>query len=107
MTRQLILALTVAFVSVSGARALSGDVAKVLMELENGWVKADTAKLDAILVDTYIDTDEGGHQSVKGATLAVLKSGDLKCMPTAMRRRGGRPRPLGPPRQNEITSRLI
>ena len=111
ITRQLIIALTVAFVSVSGAGALSGDVAKVLTELENGWVealvKADTAKLDAILVDTYIDTDEGGHQSDKGATLAVLKSGDLKCMPTAMRRRGGRPRPLGPPRQNEITSRLI
>jgi len=65
-----------------GAQAQSGDVAKVLMELENAWVdalvKADTAKLDAILVDTYVDTEEGGHQSDKQGTLAVLKSGDLK-----------------------------
>jgi hypothetical protein len=41
-------------------------------------VQADTAKLEAILVDTYVDTDEGGHQSDKSGTLAVLKSGDLK-----------------------------
>ena len=82
MTRQLISALIVVFVSVMGAQAQSGDVAKVLMELENAWVdalvKADTAKLDAILVDTYVDTEEGGHQSDKQGTLAVLKSGDLK-----------------------------
>src|SRR5438876_11602467 len=65
-----------------GAQAQSGDVAKVLMELENAWVdalvKADTAKLDTILVDTYVDTEEGGHQSDKQGKLAVLKSGDLK-----------------------------
>ena len=41
-------------------------------------MQADTAKLEAILVDTYVDTDEGGHQSDKSGTLAVLKSGDLK-----------------------------
>src|SRR5947208_70993 len=82
MTRQLIIALTVAFVSVPGARAQSGHVAKVLIALENVWVEAlvqpDTAKLEAIFLDTYVDTDEGGHQSDKQATLAVLKSGDLK-----------------------------
>jgi ketosteroid isomerase-like protein len=62
-------------------RVQSGDVAKVLMALENAWVdalvKADTAKLDEILVDTYADTEDM-HQSDKQATLAVLKSGDLK-----------------------------
>ncbi len=82
MTRQLISALIVVFVSVMGAQAQSGDVAKLLMELENArvdaLVKADTAKLDAILVDTYVDTEEGGHQSDKQGTLAVLKSGDVK-----------------------------
>ncbi len=82
MTRQLIMALIVAFVTVTGAQAQSRDVAKVLMALENAWVealvKADTAKLDALLVDTYVDTEEGGHQSNKRDTLAVLKSGDLQ-----------------------------
>ncbi len=67
--------------SVPGARAQSEDVAKVLMELENAWVDAsvhgDTAKLDAILVDTYADTEDW-HQSDKQGTVAVLKSGDLK-----------------------------
>lgn len=57
MTRQLIIALTVAFVSVPGARAQSGHVAKVLIALENVWVEAlvqaDTAKLEAIFLDTY------------------------------------------------------
>jgi len=82
MTRQLIIALTVAFVSVPGAWAQSGHVAKVLIALENVWVEAlvqaDTAKLEAIFLDTYVDTDEGGHQSDKQGTLAVFKSGDLK-----------------------------
>jgi hypothetical protein len=36
------------------------------------------ARLDAIFVDTYVDTDEGGHRSDKQQILAVLKSGDLK-----------------------------
>jgi hypothetical protein len=57
MTRQLISALIVVFVSVTGAQAQSGDVAKVLMELENAWVdalvNAHTAKLNAILVVRY------------------------------------------------------
>lgn len=82
MKRHLITALLVVFVSATGAQAQSGDVAKVLTELENEWVaalvKADTAKLDAILVDTYVDTEEGGHRSDKQETLAVLRSGELK-----------------------------
>src|SRR5262249_11173492 len=81
-TRQLILALIVLFVGVMGARAQSADVAKVLIELENAWadalLKADTAKLDAILVDTYVDTDEVGLHSDKRSTLAAVKSRDLE-----------------------------
>jgi hypothetical protein len=59
MTRQLIIALTVAFVSVPGAQAQSGHVAKVLIALENVWVEA------------LVQADKAG-------TLAVLTSGDLK-----------------------------
>jgi Domain of unknown function (DUF4440) len=41
-------------------------------------VKGDSAALDALLADTYVDTDESGHRSDKPAVLAVVKSGDLK-----------------------------
>jgi ketosteroid isomerase-like protein len=55
---------------------------KALIDLENKWVaaleKSDAATLDAIFVDTYVDTDEQSHRSDKQAVLAVLKSGDLK-----------------------------
>jgi hypothetical protein len=82
MTQRLIIVLIAVFVSVIAAQAQSGDAAKVLVDLENAWVdalvKADTAKLDAILVDTYVDTDEDGHQSDKRGTLAEVKSPDLK-----------------------------
>jgi uncharacterized protein DUF4440 len=88
MTWKLIAALVVALASVSGAEAQnpgaqrSGDVAKALMNLENRWVealvKADTTKLDAILADTYVDTNEEGQQADKRGVLAVLKAGDLK-----------------------------
>jgi hypothetical protein len=37
-----------------------------------------TATLDAILEDTYVDTDESGCRSDKRAILAALTSGDLK-----------------------------
>jgi hypothetical protein len=37
-----------------------------------------TATLDAILEDTYVDTDESGCRSEKPAILAALTSGDLK-----------------------------
>ena len=76
--------LLLAFVSGRGAQAQTEDVAKKLTELENSWVaalvKADTVTLDAILVDTYVDTEEGGHRSDKAQTLAILKSGDLKML---------------------------
>jgi Domain of unknown function (DUF4440) len=76
--------LLLALVSARGAQAQTEDVAKKLTELENSWVaalvKADAITLDAILVDTYVDTEEGGHRSDKAQTLAILKSGDLKML---------------------------
>jgi len=55
---------------------------QALINLENKWVdaltKADTATLDSILVDTYVDTDEHSHRSDKQGVLSVLKSGELK-----------------------------
>lgn len=41
-------------------------------------VKADTAALDTILADSYVDTDESGSRFDKRGVLAALKSGDLK-----------------------------
>jgi ketosteroid isomerase-like protein len=56
--------------------------AQALMDLENRWVdaltKADTATLNSIFVDTYVDTDEHSQRSDKQSVLAVLKSGDLR-----------------------------
>jgi hypothetical protein len=53
-----------------------------IMEFQQRWVeallKADTATLDMILVDSYVDTDESGVRSNKPGILAALKSGDLK-----------------------------
>jgi len=55
--------------------------AQMLTGLENRWVaalmKSDTATLDSILSDTYVDTDEHGQRTDKGV-LSVLNSGDLK-----------------------------
>jgi len=55
---------------------------QALISLENKWVdalvKADTATLDSILADTYVDTDEHSHRSDKHGVLSVLKSGELK-----------------------------
>ena len=39
---------------------------------------ADTAALDVILADTYLDTDDKGQRSDKKAIFSVLRSGDLK-----------------------------
>jgi hypothetical protein len=54
----------------------------VLVGLENKWVealaKSDTATLDAIFADTYVDTDEHSHRSDKQGVLAALKSGQLR-----------------------------
>jgi hypothetical protein len=56
--------------------------AKALTDLEQKWVdaltQADTATLETILDDTYVDTDEAGHRSDKPDLIAVLKSGDLR-----------------------------
>jgi len=56
--------------------------AQLLTGLENKWVaalmKSDTATLDSILSDTYVDTDEHGQRTDKQGVLSVLKSGDLK-----------------------------
>jgi ketosteroid isomerase-like protein len=50
--------------------------------LENRWVgalmRSDTATLDSIFADTYVDTDEHSHRSDKQGVLSVLKSGELK-----------------------------
>ena len=53
-----------------------------ILEIQHRWVEAlvqaDTAALDAILVDPYVDTDESGCRLDKAGVLAALKSGDLK-----------------------------
>jgi Domain of unknown function (DUF4440) len=62
--------------------AVTGATAQALTALENTWVdalrKADTATLESILADTYVDTDEQGQLTDKRGVLSVLKSGDLK-----------------------------
>ena len=53
-----------------------------ILEIQHRWVealvKADTAALDAILVDSFVDTDEGGCRLDKPGIVAALKSGNLK-----------------------------
>jgi ketosteroid isomerase-like protein len=60
----------------------SGTAAEVLPALEETWVnalqKGDLAALDALLADTYVDTDEGGQRGGKQDVMGALKSGDLK-----------------------------
>jgi uncharacterized protein DUF4440 len=77
-----VVALGIALWSACAAHAQSEDMSKKLIDLENAWVaalvKADTAKLDLILTETYVDTEEGGHRSDKRGTLEMLKSRDLK-----------------------------
>ena len=55
---------------------------ETLIALENKWVdalqNADTATLNAILADGYVDTDDRGVRSGKQGIFSVLKSGDLK-----------------------------
>jgi Domain of unknown function (DUF4440) len=56
--------------------------AEAVLGIENKWVdalvKSDTASLDSIFADTYVDTDEHSHRSDKQGLLSVLKSGELK-----------------------------
>jgi uncharacterized protein DUF4440 len=58
------------------------DPVQPILDLQRRWVealiRADTASLDAILEDAYVDTDESGSRIDKPAILAALKSGDLK-----------------------------
>src|SRR3981189_3719238 len=46
------------------AKKMSGDAAQPMLDLQHRWVvalvEADTRALDTILVDSYVDTDEGG-----------------------------------------------
>ena len=60
----------------------SEPAVQAILEFQHRWVeallKADTATLDAILQDTYVDTDESGSRLDKPAILAALQSGELK-----------------------------
>ncbi|HXY24692.1 MAG TPA: nuclear transport factor 2 family protein [Candidatus Acidoferrum sp.] len=64
------------------AKEGSSTTKQALMDLENTWVealvKADAVALDAVLVDSYVDTDENSQRSDKKGVLAVIQSGDLK-----------------------------
>jgi hypothetical protein len=64
------------------AKKMSGDAAQPMLDLQHRWVvalvEADTRALDTILVDSYVETDEGGSRFDKAGVLAALKSGDLK-----------------------------
>ena len=82
-----VLLLTLAFlVSAWAQKSARGQAtettAQVLKGLEERWVtalvKSDTATLDSVLSDTYVDTDEHGQRNDKQGLLSVLKSGDLK-----------------------------
>jgi hypothetical protein len=80
----LLLAMAVLTVALTKKDGLEGTDAttQALIELENSWVgalvKSDTASLDSIFADTYVDTDEHSHRSDKQGVLSVLKSGELK-----------------------------
>jgi hypothetical protein len=79
------LALVTAFVALSAWSAeptAQTDDASALIALEHTWIDAlqknDVKTLTTILVKTYVDTDETGHQGDKAAVLGALKSGALK-----------------------------
>ena len=64
------------------AKKVPEDAVQRILDVQHRWVealvKADTAALDAILVDSYVDTDESGCRFDKAGVLAALKTGDLK-----------------------------
>jgi hypothetical protein len=55
---------------------------QALIAIENKWVealvKSDMATLDAIVADSYVDTDEHSHRGSKDDVISFLKSGDIK-----------------------------
>ena len=63
-------------------KKVSDDPVRRILDLQHRWsealLKADIEALDAILEDTYVDTDESGSRLDKLAILGALKSGDLK-----------------------------
>ena len=74
--------LTPAQTQKNGPPRATKSTTQVLIDLENKWVealaKSDTATLEVIFADTYVDTEEHGNRSDKQGVLAVLKSGQLK-----------------------------
>jgi ketosteroid isomerase-like protein len=89
MTRAItfLLLFAVAVIALAEAQANApvpqkSGVDQALTDLENRWADAlqknDLATLNAILADTYVDTDEQGQRSNKQDVLSVLKSGELK-----------------------------
>jgi hypothetical protein len=64
------------------AKRVSEHPVRPILDLQHRWaealVKADTAALDAILVDSYVDTDESGSRFDKPSVLAALESGELE-----------------------------
>ncbi len=89
MKRKVIVLLAVGFAALSGSMAENHaemqrprEVSQALQDLEQRWVealvKADTRKLDDILGNTFVDTDEEGNRTDKRGVLGALESGDLK-----------------------------
>ena len=64
------------------AKKVCDDPVQPILDLQHRWVEAllktDTEALEAILEDTYVDTDESGSRLDKPTILGALKSGDLK-----------------------------
>jgi hypothetical protein len=67
---------------IDAAKSGSERAVQPILELQHRWVEAllkrDTEALDAVLVDSYVDTDDSGFRLDKTGILAALKSGDLK-----------------------------
>ena len=67
---------------IDATKGRSENAVQPILDVQHRWVEAlitaDTAALDAILVDSYVDTDESGCRLDKAGVLAALKSGDLK-----------------------------
>lgn len=79
----LAVALTAAALVTNAAEATTCRAdAATLVTLEQRWGQAlekpDTQFLAALLVPSYVDTDETGHQGDKQAVLKALESGALK-----------------------------